>query len=87
MTVDPGSETFSNELFRDNLADAINPGAGLTLDDNTVIRQLKGWDSVASASVVAMVYAEYDVQISGDELVGCETVGKLADLVQSKLGK
>ena len=87
MIVDAGSETFSNESFRDNLADAINPDAGLSLDDNTMIRQLKGWDSVASVSVVAMVYAEYDIQISGDELVGCETVGKLADLVRSKLGE
>lgn len=87
MIVDPGSETFSNELFRDNLADAINPGGGLALDDQTMIRQLKGWDSVASVSVVAMIYAEYDVQISGDELVGCETVGKLAELVRSKLGQ
>ncbi len=74
-------------MFRDNLADAIDPDAGLTLDDDTMIRQLKGWDSVASVSVVAMVYAESDVQISGDELVACETVGKLAGLVQSKLGK
>jgi hypothetical protein len=28
-----------------------------------------------------MIYAEYDVQTSGDELVGCETVEDLTKLV------
>ena len=77
--------TFSRESFRENLADAVDPGSAVELSDDTCFRELETWDSIASVSVVAMIYAEYDVQVSGDELVGCETAAQLAALVQGKL--
>ena len=85
MSTEFEEKKFSAEPFRNHLADAINPGGALSLDEGTRIRDLEGWDSIASVSVVAMIYAEYEVQVSGDELLGCETVEQLSGLVRGKL--
>ena len=77
--------TFNPESFRRSLAYALAPDGSLTLEPETKIRSLPVWDSIASVSIVAMVYAEHDVQISGEELMGCETVSAVSDLVAQKL--
>jgi acyl carrier protein len=57
--------------------------AGVTLD--TAFRELPEWDSLASVMVVAEVYADYSVQISGSELEACRTLSELKNLIESKL--
>ncbi len=59
-----------------------NQVENLTLDSN--FRAFDAWDSLASVSAVAMIYAEYDVQVSGDELRSCNSIGELMKLVQEK---
>jgi acyl carrier protein len=84
--MDPAPQpSFNPESFRASLTDALAPDGSLTLLPETKIRTLSVWDSIASVSIVAMVYAEYDVQISGKELMGCETVSAVSDLVAEKL--
>lgn len=56
---------------------------GVTLE--TVFRDLPEWDSLSSVMVVAEVYADYGVQISGDELETCHTLADLYALIESKL--
>jgi acyl carrier protein len=79
------SSRFDPASFFEKVAEAISPAAPIELTPDCRLRDLGMWDSIASVSIVAMVYAEYDVQISGDELVACKTGGKLAALVASKL--
>lgn len=55
------------------------------LEVGTNFRALEAWDSLASVSTAAMIYAEYDVQVSGDELATCETVQDLIALVDEKM--
>ena len=57
--------------------------SGVTLD--TAFRELPEWDSLASVMVVAEVYADYSVQISGSELEACRTLSALKNLIESKL--
>lgn len=57
--------------------------SGVTLE--TAFRELSEWDSLASVMIVAEIYADYGVQVSGDELGACRTVGDLKSLVQAKL--
>lgn len=69
--------------FIDNMLEAFdNRVEELSLD--TKFRELEEWDSLTALSTVAMIYAEYDVQISGAKLAKCETVGDLMKLVQQK---
>ncbi len=77
--------SFDPELFRQSLAAALATDGSLVLDPDTEFRELSVWDSIASVSIVAMVYAEYDVQISGEELMRCTTVASISDLVEAKL--
>ena len=79
------SSSFDSESFRGSLAEALAPGHSLLLESDTRFRHLQVWDSIASVSIVAMVYARHDVQISGEELMACETVGAISDLVAAKL--
>lgn len=55
------------------------------LSHATVLRDLDGWDSLTSVMLVAEIYADYGVQVSGEELEGCRTPGDLKSLVQEKL--
>lgn len=56
---------------------------GVTL--NTLFRELSEWDSLASVMIVAEIYADYSVQISGQELETCRTLADLKALIESKL--
>ena len=57
--------------------------SGVTLE--TVFRDLPEWDSLASVMIVAEVYADHGVQISGEELETCRTLADLKALIESKL--
>lgn len=50
----------------------------------SVLRELDGWDSLTSVMLVAEIYADYRVQISGDEMRGCRTIGDLVAAVEKK---
>jgi len=56
---------------------------GVTLE--TAFREIPEWDSLASVMIVAEIYADYGVQISGEELETCRTVADLKTLVEGKL--
>lgn len=49
----------------------------------TVYKDLDEWDSLASLCIIAMIDEELDVNISGDDLDNCDTIGDLYKLVQS----
>jgi acyl carrier protein len=55
------------------------------LSASSVLRELDGWDSLTSVMLVAEIYADYRVQISGDEMLGCLTVADLIAAVEKKL--
>ncbi len=77
------SVSIDQQEFVENVKEAFDiPDAPMALD--TRFQQLEQWDSLASVSTVAMVYAHYDVQVSGDELVACSTVGDILSLVEQR---
>jgi acyl carrier protein len=40
---------------------------------------------MVSVSIVAAAYADYDVQVSGDDLLSCNTLDELKQLIESRL--
>ena len=77
-------EKINHEQFVHAIKDAFEkPPENLGL--STVLRELEGWDSLTSVMLVAEIYADYRVQISGDEMSGCRTVADLMSLVEAKL--
>ncbi len=70
-------------VFINNMLEAFGDRVEeLSLD--TRFRELEEWDSLTALSTVAMIYAEYDVQISGAKLLKCETIGDLMKLIQQQ---
>lgn len=79
VTIDP-------KAFMQSITEAFEFRAeDLSLD--TRFQEHDAWDSLVSVSTVAMIYAEFDTQVSGDELVACDTLGALKKLIESKLAK
>jgi acyl carrier protein len=77
-------EKINHEQFVHAIKDALEkPPENLGL--STVLRELESWDSLTSVMLVAEIYADYRVQISGDEMSGCRTVADLMSLVEAKL--
>lgn len=70
--------------FLESITDAFDLRVS-NLDLSTPFRQLKEWDSMVSVSIVAAAYANYDVQVSGDDLLSCDTLGDLKQLIESRL--
>lgn len=82
MSTPPENAIDRSEFF-EHLRDAFDDRAD-NLTEDTVLREEEGWDSIASVSIVAMVFAEYDVQITGDELAACNTPADLIKLIEEK---
>jgi len=74
---------MDSSVFINNMLEVFDDQVDeLSLD--TRFRELGAWDSLTAVSTVAMMYAEYDVQVSGTDLVTCETLGELMSLIPQK---
>ncbi len=75
---------MDKEKFFASVRDAFEqPLASLAM--GSLLRDLDGWDSLTSVMLVAEIYADYGVQVSGEELESCHTLKDLVALVQGKL--
>ncbi|MDF1629942.1 MAG: hypothetical protein P1U78_09115 [Alcanivoracaceae bacterium] len=55
-----------------------------SITPNTVFLDMKEWCSLYALIVMAIVSTDYDVDLSGDDLVGVATVSDLFDLIQRR---
>jgi acyl carrier protein len=51
----------------------------------SVLRGMPGWDSLTSVMLVADIFSEYGVQVSGEEMSQCLTSADLLRAIESKL--
>ena len=70
--------------FVKNFEDAVEGTEPGSLNADTEFTTLEQWDSLAALSVLAMVDAEYETEISGNELRKAKTLRDLFSIVQSK---
>lgn len=50
----------------------------------TEFKDLEEWSSLIALNVIAMVDEEFDVALKGDDILNCETIEDLFDIVKSK---
>lgn len=50
----------------------------------TEFKDLEEWSSLIALNVIAMVDEEFDVALIGDDILNCETIEDLFDIVKSK---
>ena len=70
--------------FLDKVEVALNQPPG-SLNVQTVLRELDGWDSIGALGVIAVVDESYGVTLDADAMWRCRTVGELQELVRSGL--
>jgi acyl carrier protein len=57
-----------------------------TVHPHTVLKTLDGWDSLAFVSFSTAVGDRFGVRLSSDDLLACDTVADLHDLLLGKAG-
>lgn len=70
--------------FVEQLAEAIEVEPD-TVNAETRFDALARWDSLAALSAIVMISVDYDVEVSGDELMSCARIGDLHTLITEKL--
>lgn len=77
--------TIDKSSFMANLEEAMEVPEG-SLSDNSRFKENNVWSSISALMTIAMIFSEYDVQITGDELVSCNSVKDIYDIVVQKMG-
>ena len=72
--------------FVANFADQIDDVDADTIKADTEFKDLDEWSSMSALAVIAMVDAEYDVQIKGDDIRNAETIEDLFNRVKEIKG-
>ena len=72
--------------FVANFADQIDDVDVDSIKADTEFKDLEEWSSMSALAVIAMVDAEYDVQIKGDDIRNAETIEDLFNRVKEIKG-
>ena len=64
------------------IADELNEEI-TNVNDQTVLADIEGWDSMAVLGVIALIDSQFGVVVEGDALGKCTTVGDIFELINS----
>lgn len=67
--------------FENGLAELLEVDS---VQDSDVLEDFESWDSLTSLSIIAFIDENYNVTVSGQELLQAKTIGGLRGLVESK---
>ena len=56
----------------------------LDLNENTILKEIEGWNSMHFLLLVAMIDVKYNVLLSGEDLKSLGTVKELFELVEQR---
>ena len=74
-------EKFIREV-QDQFA-LLEHGEALAID--TKFKQHKAWDSMTSLLVISMIFDNYGVAVTGDDITSIETLGDLYNFIEEKV--
>ena len=63
--------------------EGLEPG---TVTPESKFQELAQWDSLAVLTTIAMADAEFEAELTANEILACTTVRDLAELVERKRG-
>jgi len=73
--------------FIDKVAEQFDDVDNDVFEANTKFRKLDEWDSLTSLLIISMIDEQYEVVVSGDDIVKSETIQDLFNIVSSKTGR
>ena len=69
------------ENFVVNLVSLLDETPEVDVDESTVFKELQGWDSLVSLSLIVMVSNDYGKSIDGETIRRCDTIRELYEAV------
>lgn len=73
-----------NEFIK-KFAEVLDDTDASVLKSETKFRELDEWSSLTALGVIAMADEEFDVELTGNEMRGANTIKELFDLITSKV--
>ena len=55
------------------------------IDDNATPQQIENWDSIQHVSLVVAIEEQFGVEFDPDEIIQMESIGKISEILSSKL--
>jgi acyl carrier protein len=74
------------DVFISNFADQFDETDSSEIKADTLFKKLDEWSSMVALSVIAMIDAEYDVQVKGTDIRDSNTVEDLFNKVKAIKG-
>jgi acyl carrier protein len=56
-----------------------------SIDKSTDFKNIDEWDSLVALSIIAMIDEEFEIRVTGSDLMKSKTIEDLYNLIQSKL--
>lgn len=73
------------QKFIENFASQFEETKGIIFTGKTKFRDIDEWSSLMALSVIAMVDAEYNVKIKGDDIRNSQTIEDVFLIVKSRM--
>lgn len=71
--------------FTRQFEDSIDGAEPNSLKPETEFRTIENWDSLAVLTILAMIDAEYNVNLTAEEFTACTTIQSVYSLIEKKL--
>lgn len=71
------------ENFISNLLELFDEKPSITVDRDTVFKEIPGWDSLVALSLIVMVSNNYGKSIDGEAVRNCITIGDLFGVIDA----
>ena len=71
--------------FIEKFAEVLDDTDASVLEPETKFRELDEWSSLTALGVIAMADEEFDVELTGNEMRGANTIKELFDLITSNV--
>jgi len=75
---------MKKETFLHKLDDVMSLPKG-TIQGDESLGALKGWDSVALMSFIALLDEELEIRVTGKQVMQCQTISELVTLAGDKV--
>jgi acyl carrier protein len=56
-----------------------------SIDTSTDFKNIDKWDSLVALSIIAMIDEEFEIRVTGSDLIKSKTIEDLYNLIQNKL--
>jgi acyl carrier protein len=75
---------MDKNVFLTNFAEMLEDTDPALISDETIFRNLDEWDSLTALSLIAMVYEQYTIKLTGEDINNSITIQDLFEKIKSK---